>query len=318
MMRSAFDDSSEDPPLRPTPLPTLSSYHSPPSAAQPPLTPAAAVVLSACVRSEEAAKKAAASASSNAKNGKAQASTAAPDADPFGEALLSREPLVEATRFLAFLQLHSPDALETQQLAVEVQLRKGRALLAWKALKRLHSLEPSDAERHFGLCRWVEALQDAGEPALPPLLRQVLEEEVAGGRLRGAHPKRQRRPTQRRPPPPPLRLAGPPLRRSALPCTSLPLPLHCPAPALTRPTRRGVGAATMTANPLLSLPLSRPPLPSQPTPAPTPTFHACVTTPAARLTGRLDGCPPFVSAQSPAAAACAQVEGRGRRRHCAC
>ena len=144
------------------------------------------VDVSVCVsvRAEEASRKAAAAtASSHAKNGKAQSSTAAPDPDPFGEAFLTKEPLTEATRFLAFLQLHSATLIETPTLAIEVQLRKAKWLLAWKAIKQLRSLQPHNPDLHFGLMRWVEGVQgstaegaDQQQP-LPSLIRQLLEEE---------------------------------------------------------------------------------------------------------------------------------------------
>ena len=136
------------------------------------------------MRAEEASRKAAATAaSSHAKNGKAQPSTAAPDPDPYGETFLTKDPLVEATRFLSFLQLHSPTLIETPSLTIEVQLRKAKWLLAWKALKQLRSLQPHNPDLHFGLMRWIEGVQGtiagaAEQPQpLPPLIREVLEEE---------------------------------------------------------------------------------------------------------------------------------------------
>ena len=133
--------------------------------------------LSVFVCSDEAARKAAAVAgSAAAKNGKAQGATAPPDPDPFGESTLSREPLAEASRFLHFLQLHSSTALPTHLWAMEVQLRKAKWLLAWKAIKQARQLQADNAELHFGLMRWLEGIQQARDH-LQPLVREVLEEE---------------------------------------------------------------------------------------------------------------------------------------------
>ena len=72
--------------------------------------------------------------------------------------------------------MHSAAALSTHLWAMEVQLRKARWLLAWKAIKQARKLDVNNAEVHFGLMRWLEGLQHTREQ-LQPLVREVLEED---------------------------------------------------------------------------------------------------------------------------------------------
>jgi N-alpha-acetyltransferase 15/16, NatA auxiliary subunit len=86
------------------------------------------------------------------------------------------DPIVEATRFLHFLQLHSASALETQLQAIEVFIRKERWLLVWKAIKLAKQIQADSADLHYGLMRFIHVVQSRWND-LHPMVQRLLEDE---------------------------------------------------------------------------------------------------------------------------------------------
>jgi hypothetical protein len=106
----------------------------------------------------------------------AGASSPAPDAEPQGAALLSLDHLQEATRFLRFLQLQSAALLDTALLALQLNLRKQRWLLVWKAAKQAARAQPDSAELHEGSMRFILGVQAAWH-SLQPVMQRLLQDE---------------------------------------------------------------------------------------------------------------------------------------------
>jgi peptide alpha-N-acetyltransferase len=86
-----------------------------------------------------------------------------PDDDPDGARLAATPtPLVEATRLLATLQLHTAGRAETHLLACAVYSRKGRHLLALRALRRALALaDASDPRVHAATVKLFAAADAA-------------------------------------------------------------------------------------------------------------------------------------------------------------
>jgi peptide alpha-N-acetyltransferase len=147
-------------------------------------------------KAEQAAAAAAAGAAQEGGDGKAAGGGAAApakaaDPDPDGVALAATaDPLGEATRWVASLVAHAGDALETHVLAAEVHCRKGRLLLALRAVLRARALAPGAPAAHAPAVRFARdaaaALAapagDAAPLAAPvaTLLREGVAEVLGG------------------------------------------------------------------------------------------------------------------------------------------
>lgn len=117
------------------------------------------------------------------------------DKDPHGAALAeAADPLGEATKFLAILLEYADGELATQLLAFEVYRRKGRMLLALRAVLRAQALAPTDPEVHVAAVQLATEVTAAaaveGEGAMAAVVRGVVEEglkqRVLGGKDLGA------------------------------------------------------------------------------------------------------------------------------------
>ncbi|CBN77876.1 acetyltransferase 1-like [Ectocarpus siliculosus] len=136
------------------------------------------------------------------------------DPDPLGLTLLEKDPLPEAARLVALLSAHAGAYVETHLLAFDVAMRRGKYLLAARAVIRGRALEPRNPEL---LLRTIQLYHEAqatppspGQPAAScapadgsstpspttgpappsPLVARVLAEEAEGllgtGGLAGA------------------------------------------------------------------------------------------------------------------------------------
>ena len=96
------------------------------------------------------------------------------DDDPDGAALARVEdPLAKAGTYLRTLQLHAPAELCTHTLAAELALRRGKFLLALRALRKAAALAGSSEPAVHRLV--VEFLQQARSQELPPAVAQVVD-----------------------------------------------------------------------------------------------------------------------------------------------
>jgi len=101
----------------------------------------------------------------------------APDPDPEGATLLARPPLPEAQRCVAQLLIHAAHLPRVQLLALHTALRRGRLLLALRALLRLLQLQPLPAPAtHLALVRFWHAV-DQRLASLPPPVADLLREQ---------------------------------------------------------------------------------------------------------------------------------------------
>ncbi|XP_062103949.1 N-terminal acetyltransferase A complex auxiliary subunit NAA15-like [Humulus lupulus] len=102
------------------------------------------------------------------------------DPDPHGEKLLQVEdPLLEATKYLKFLQKNSPDSLETHLLSFEVNVRKQKVLLAFQAVKQLLRLNAEHPDTHRCLIKCFHKVDSMPTPVtdVEKLISSVLEAE---------------------------------------------------------------------------------------------------------------------------------------------
>ncbi|KAI7743200.1 hypothetical protein M8C21_020556, partial [Ambrosia artemisiifolia] len=102
------------------------------------------------------------------------------DPDPHGDKLLQIEdPLMEAGKYLKLLQKHSSDYLETHLLSFEVNMRKGKILLALQALKHLVQLDAENPDTHRCLIRFFHKVASRPAPTTDAekLISGVLEAE---------------------------------------------------------------------------------------------------------------------------------------------
>eukprot|EP00903_Cladosiphon_okamuranus_P008678 g8317.t1 len=125
------------------------------------------------------------------------------DTDPLGLTLLEKDPLPEAARLVALLSAHAGAHVETHLLAFDVAMKRGKYMLAARAVIRGRALEPNNPELLLRTIQLYHAAQAppsgqpadaagaAGAPAPPsPVVARVLAEEaeglLEGGSLDGA------------------------------------------------------------------------------------------------------------------------------------
>ncbi|KAJ1450189.1 NMDA receptor-regulated protein 1-domain-containing protein [Pelagophyceae sp. CCMP2097] len=78
------------------------------------------------------------------------------DADPDGDALVQKDGLAEALRLSLQLDRFAPQLTRTHALCFDVALRRGKALMALRALRRLDSAGAKKAEFILSLARFVK------------------------------------------------------------------------------------------------------------------------------------------------------------------
>uniref|UniRef100_A0A7S0NSK1 Uncharacterized protein n=1 Tax=Calcidiscus leptoporus TaxID=127549 RepID=A0A7S0NSK1_9EUKA len=94
------------------------------------------------------------------------------DEDPDGAALADVEdPLAKASGVLATLQMHAPSELRTHLYAVEISMRKGKLLLALRALIKAAALDRADPRVHRAVVLFVH---EARSKELAPVLEEVV------------------------------------------------------------------------------------------------------------------------------------------------
>ncbi|KAJ3043731.1 N-alpha-acetyltransferase 16, NatA auxiliary subunit, partial [Rhizophlyctis rosea] len=99
------------------------------------------------------------------------------DPDPEGLKLVKDvDYLAEATKFVESLVELSPGRVEGWNLAGAIWARKGKLLLALKAIKKAHTLSPSDPDAHINLIRLYQSYTSQ-KSTLPPAVMTVLESE---------------------------------------------------------------------------------------------------------------------------------------------
>lgn len=99
--------------------------------------------------------------------------------DSKGEALVkTKEPLVEAAKFLSPLLELAPNRLLTQVLAFEVALRKKKTLQMLRALRRAVVIAPTDADTLRLTILFLHFFEAAGE-SLHASVKEVAKSEMA-------------------------------------------------------------------------------------------------------------------------------------------
>lgn len=132
----------------------------------------------------EADKKALAKASKPTPKADAD-ETKKEDTDPIGKTLLeTKQPLEDAMKFLAPLLEFCPGNLEAQKVAFEVQIRRGKYLLATKALLAMKAIAPDDSAVHVGAYRLRAVLESGGdslENKVADYVRQIARDVLRQG-----------------------------------------------------------------------------------------------------------------------------------------
>jgi peptide alpha-N-acetyltransferase len=99
--------------------------------------------------------------------------------DPLGKELLGKDPTDEARKYSALLAQHAPSRLQSWLLSYDVSIRRGKALLALRALLHARSLDPGSGEvlyRTVDYSLRVPALLDEGG-GLGDAARRIISEE---------------------------------------------------------------------------------------------------------------------------------------------
>lgn len=124
-------------------------------------------------QAEVEAKKAADKAeAASAKAKKSSAKDKPLDEDPDGVALASvTDPLERASAYLRTLLLHAPGDLDTHAYAFEIAMRKGKHLLALRALLKAKAIAPADEGVRT---RVTSFLKQTDAKELPPLVAKVI------------------------------------------------------------------------------------------------------------------------------------------------
>ncbi|CAM9965871.1 unnamed protein product, partial [Hapterophycus canaliculatus] len=105
----------------------------------------------------------------NKRRGRA-AATPPVDTDPLGLTLLAKDPLAEAARLVALLSAHAGAYVETHVLAFDVAMKRGKYMLAARAVIRGRALEPHNPElllRTIQLYHMAQATARATPPPSP-------------------------------------------------------------------------------------------------------------------------------------------------------
>eukprot|EP00752_Nemacystus_decipiens_P006712 g6035.t1 len=116
------------------------------------------------------------------------------DTDPLGLTLLEKEPLPEAARLVALLSAHAGAYVETHLLAFDVAMKRGKYMLAARAVIRGRALEPNNPELLLRTIQLYHMAQGtpSGQPAAAsastaagaatpsPVVARVLAEEAEG------------------------------------------------------------------------------------------------------------------------------------------
>merc|ERR1712129_483360 len=120
----------------------------------------------------EAKKEADKAEAATAKGKKSSAKDKPVDEDPDGAALASvSDPLERASGYLRTLLLHAPGDLKTHYYAFDIAMRKGKHLLALRALLKAKAIAPAD--EGVGT-RVASFLKQTGAKELPPLVAKVV------------------------------------------------------------------------------------------------------------------------------------------------
>jgi len=105
------------------------------------------------------------------------------DPDPDGAALAgTTDPLGEATKLVKKLEAAASNRIDTHLLAFEVYWRKGRLLLAARAVRRALALAAgnrSDPDVHYALVRLAVQIDRGYEHNLEPPVAEALQKEAA-------------------------------------------------------------------------------------------------------------------------------------------
>ncbi|KAJ3292600.1 N-alpha-acetyltransferase 16, NatA auxiliary subunit [Borealophlyctis nickersoniae] len=100
------------------------------------------------------------------------------DDDPHGKKFIDGvDYLAEGTKFLRPLIDLSPGRIEGWNMAAAVYLRKGKYLLALKALQKAKQLDPTDPHFHINSIRFCNAITSK-TATIHPTVKQVLDVEV--------------------------------------------------------------------------------------------------------------------------------------------
>ena len=132
------------------------------------------VAVRACAADEAVRKSAAATAAKSNKAG----GTAPADLDPSGSHYLTLDPLKEASSFIQLLHSHAPNNSQTWLYSMRLAGKKGRWLMAWRAIRKANLLQPADPDAHYELMGMVHHMQ-RDWPNVSDIVRQLIEEEWA-------------------------------------------------------------------------------------------------------------------------------------------
>lgn len=88
------------------------------------------------------------------------------------------DPLAKALDFLRPLQQLAKDCIRTHLLAFEIYSRKNKLLLMLQSIKRAQKIDPTDAQLHACIIRFVQALNRQSAD-IAPAVRSVIDKQVA-------------------------------------------------------------------------------------------------------------------------------------------
>lgn len=96
------------------------------------------------------------------------------DLDPLGELLLAtKEPLVEAIKWLRPLEQSAQSSPVTWQLSYEVNIRRGKYLLALRALRNLAAIAPDSSASHLAILHFLILIPTISASLSAPILATI-------------------------------------------------------------------------------------------------------------------------------------------------
>ena len=82
----------------------------------------------------------------------------------------------EATTFVHILHTHAPLQLETWHHSMALARRRGKWLLAWRAIRKANTMEPADPVAHYELMSLIQQMQHLWMD-VSDIVCQLIEEE---------------------------------------------------------------------------------------------------------------------------------------------
>jgi len=98
------------------------------------------------------------------------------DPDPEGKTLVEADALASSSKYMQILQIHASKDIETQLLAFELYMKKGKYLLVLKSLKRALFLSPDHPKVHLNILKFFNIISNQLD-SFNPTVKQLINSE---------------------------------------------------------------------------------------------------------------------------------------------